>query len=436
MSLFGAMSTAISGLSAQSDAFGNISDNIANSQTVGFKGTSTSFEDLLTSSTATDNQPGSVRAMANYQNNVQGAIAQSSNPLAMAISGQGFFPVSQVANGQVGTTNFSPQQYYTRAGDFKMNNSGYLVNSDGGYLNGWPIDQSTGAVDSTKLQPIQVTQSVYNPVATTKVNLAANLPATPAANTPISSQVSVFDTLGTSHVLTLNWTQNATDSWTVAVSSPDDINGAALGTATVNFGPTTSGNPVPDGTVGSITNGTGTLSGAAYNAGSPAALNFTSDFGSGPQTIALDVGTYGQASGLTQYAGTAYQLEGITQNGAPQGSFSSVSISSAGNIQVNYDNGQVRNVAQVPVTVFADPNALQRQNGSAFTATIASGDPLNQPAGSSGAGSLVTGSLESSNVDIATQFSNLIVAQQAYSANAKIVTTADQLLQTTLSMKQ
>ena len=362
MSLFGAMSTAISGLSAQSDAFGNISDNIANSQTVGFKGTSTSFEDLLTSSTATDNQPGSVRAMANYQNNVQGAIAQSSNPLAMAISGQGFFPVSQVANGQVGTTNFSPQQYYTRAGDFQMNSNGYLVNSDGGYLNGWPIDQSTGAVDSTKLQPIQVTQSVYNPVATTKVNLAANLPATPAANTPISSQVSVFDTLGTSHVLTLNWTQNATDSWTVAVSSPDDINGAALGTATVNFGPTTSGNPVPDGTVGSITNGTGTLSGAAYNAGSPAALNFTSDFGSGPQTIALDVGTYGQASGLTQYAGTAYQLEGITQNGAPQGSFSSVSISSAGNIQVNYDNGQVRNVAQVPVTVFADPNALQRQN--------------------------------------------------------------------------
>ena len=93
-------------------------------------------------------------------------------------------------------------------------------------------------------------------------------------------------------------------------------------------------------------------------------------------------------------------------------------------------------MAQVPVTVFADPNALQRQNGSAFTATIASGDPLNQPAGSSGAGSLVTGSLESSNVDIATQFSNLIVAQQAYSANAKIVTTADQLLQTTLTMKQ
>ena len=354
----------------------------------------------------------------------------------MAISGQGFFPVSQVANGQVGTTNFSPQQYYTRAGDFKMNNSGYLVNSDGGYLNGWPIDQSTGAVDSTKLQPIQVTQSVYNPVATTKVNLAANLPATPAANTPISSQVSVYDTLGTSHVLTLNWTQNAADSWTVAVTSPDDVNGAALGTATVNFGPATSGNPVPDGTVGSITNGTGTLSSAAFNAGAPAALNFTSDFGSGPQNIALDVGTYGQASGLTQYAGTAYQLEGITQNGAPQGSFSSVSISSAGDIQVNYDNGQVRNVAQVPVTVFADPNALQRQNGSAFTATIASGDPLNQPAGSSGAGSLVTGSLESSNVDIATQFSNLIVAQQAYSANAKIVTTADQLLQTTLTMKQ
>ena len=103
---------------------------------------------------------------------------------------------------------------------------------------------------------------------------------------------------------------------------------------------------------------------------------------------------------------------------------------------MNYDNGQVRKIAQIPITVFADPNALQRQNGSKFTATLASGAPLNDSAGANGAGTLQVGALEGSNVDIATQFSNLIVTQQAYSANAKIITTAEQLLQTTLSMKQ
>ncbi len=435
MSLFGAMSTAVSGLSAQSVSFGNISDNIANSQTVGFKGIGTNFEDLLTSSTATENQSGAVLARPAYQNTVQGTLAQSNNPLAMAISGQGFFPVSVVAAGQVGTTNFSPQQYFSRAGNFSMNSSGYLVNSDNGYLNGWPINSTTGVVDSTKLAPIQVTQNVYNPVATTSVKLSANLPATPTAGTPISSQVSVYDTLGTSHVLTLNWAQTSPSVWTVAVNSPDDITSPVLGTATVNFGPRTSGNPVPDGTVGSITGGTGSVRGGTYSPTAPAQLSFTTNFGNGPQSISLNMGTYGAAAGVTQYAGTTYQLQGITQNGVPQGSFSSVSITGAGDIQVNYDNGQVRNIAQVPIAIFSDPNALQRQNGSAFTATTASGDPLTEPAGSSGAGKLVVGSLEGSNVDIATQFSNLIVAQQAYSANAKIVTTADQLLQATLNMK-
>ena len=436
MSLFGAMSTAISGLTAQSASFGNISDNIANSQTVGFKGTGTSFEDLLTSSSATDNQPGAVLARPDYQNDVQGSISQSKNPLAMAISGQGFFPISLPAAGQIGTANFAAQQYYTRAGDFAVNASGYLVNSDGGYLNGWPINPATGAADQTKLAPVQITQSLYNPIPTSTITLAANLPATPVVGTPITSVVSVYDTLGTSHVLTLNWTQSAQNVWTVAATSPDDITAPALGSATVKFGAVASGSPVPDGAVGSISGGTGTLSGSAFVAGQPATLTLTSNFGNGPQAINVNMGVFGQATGITQYAGTAYSLQSLSQNGAPQGSFTSVSVSSGGDIQVNYDNGQVRKIAQIPITVFADPNALQRQNGSKFTATLASGAPLNDSAGANGAGTLQVGALEGSNVDIATQFSSLIVTQQAYSANAKIITTAEQLLQTTLSMKQ
>ncbi len=436
MSLLGAMSTAISGLSAQSASFGNISDNIANSQTVGFKRIGTNFEDILTSSTAGSNLSGSVLAKPDYQNTLQGTIAQNSNPLSMAIAGQGFFPISLLNGGQVGTVNFSPQQYYTRAGDFTMDKSGYLVNSAGGYLNGWPVNPQTGQINRTSLAPIQVTQNVYNPVATSIVDMTANLPATPAAGVPINAQVSVYDTLGTSHIITLGLTQTAPNVWTVAVNSPDDATGVARGTATVNFGPTASGNPVADGTVGSITSPTGSVSGSAFAANSPVSLSFATNFGNGPQTIALSFGSYGKTAGLTQYAGTTFQLQGINQNGVPQGSFSSASVTSAGDIQLNYNNGQVRSIARVPITIFSAADELQRQNGSAFTATLNSGQPLNQDAGTNGTGVIKTSATEASNVDIATEFSNLIIAQQAYSANAKIVTSADQLLQITLNMKQ
>ena len=150
----------------------------------------------------------------------------------------------------------------------------------------------------------------------------------------------------------------------------------------------------------------------------------------------MDLGTYGLTNGVTQYAGTAYNLAGLTQNGVPPGSFSSVTAQTDGSVVVNYNNGQSRTVAQVPVTTFAAPDKLQSQNGQAFTQTQLSGTPTADAAGANGAGNLVTSAVEQSNVDIASEFSQLIVAQQAYSANAKMITAADQLLQTTINMKQ
>ncbi len=436
MSLFGAMSTAISGLSAQSNAFSNISDNVANSQTVGFKRIDTSFTDYLTTSTATTNDSGAVVARPDYVNNVQGTISQTDNPLGLAIANQGFFAVSQqsgeTANNQ---PTFNPQQFYTRAGDFTMDKNGYIVNSAGDFLNGWSVNQTTGAVNRNALAPIQVNQTEFNPVASTQVTLSANLPATPAANTPTSSQIQVYDGLGTAHTVSLNWTQNAANDWTVSVNVPDDTAASARGTAEVKFG-AASGNTVPDGTVGSISNASGSVTSAGYSAAAAATMSFTADFGSGPQTIQLNLGTYGQANGVTQYAGTAYSLRGLTQNGVPPGSFSSISTSATGDITANYDNGQSRVIARVPVVTFNNPDALQRQDGQSFTSTVDSGTPLAEDAGTNGAGTLVTGSVESSNVDIASEFSKLIVAQRAYSANTKMVTTADDMLQQTIDMKR
>ena len=435
VSLFGAMNTAISGLTAQSAAFGNISDNVANSQTVGFKRTDTAFIDYLTTSNATTNDPGAVVARPSYANTEQGTLSQTNNPLSMAITGQGFFPVSEAISTTAGTTSFSPQPYYSRAGDFKMNNNGYIVNSAGDFLNGWSVNSSTNVVNRNTVAPIQVSQTVYNPVATTDVSLSANLPATPTAGTPVSSQVDVYDALGTAHPITLNWAQNAANDWTVSVNVPDDTTAAARGSAEVKFG-ALSGNPVPEGTVGSVGTPTGSVAAATYAANGAASLSFVTNFGNGPQTITVGLGNFGQSGGLTQYAGTAYSLHGLSQNGVPPGAFSSVSTTSAGDVQVNYDNGQSRTIARVPLVTFNNPDALQRNNGQSFSATQASGTPLTQDAGTNGAGSLVTSSVETSNVDIASEFSKLIVAQRAYSANTKMITTADDLLQQTIDMKR
>ena len=440
MSIFGAMNSAISGLTAQSDAFGNISDNVANSQTVGFKRVDTSFVDYLTTSTPTENQPGAVVAQPNYVNNVQGAITQTDSPLNLAIAGQGFFAVSQQTGQIAGQPTFNPQQFYTRAGDFSLNSQGYLVNSSGQFLNGWQPDPVTGVINQNALSPIQVSQTALNPVPTSNVDLSANLPATPTAGTatagtPISSNITVYDSLGTAHTVTLGWSQNAADDWTVTVTAPDAAT-PAIGTADVQFGPIASGNAVNSGTIGQVTSTGGTIATAGFAAGTSASISMTMDFGQGPQAVNLNLGTYGGASGLTQYAGTTYNLQGISQDGVPPGSYSGVTTQANGDVVVNYNNGQTTTIAQVPLITFNAPDALQGQNGQSFTTTATSGDPLADQVSTNGAGSLVVSSVEGSNVDIASEFSQLIIAQQAYSANAKVVTTANDMLEATINMKQ
>ena len=427
MSLFGAMNTAISGLNAQSAAFSNIGDNVANSQTVGFKRVDTAFFDHLTNSTAAVNDSGSVTATPEYINNVQGTISQSDNPLSLAISGQGFFSVSQGSATSNGTTAFSPQQQYTRAGDFQLDKSGYLINSAGNYLNGWPVNAS-GVTDTTTLKPVLVSQATLNPVPTANVTLSANLPpaATAAAATAstASSVVDVIDQQGASHQLKVSFAGTAPNTWSVTVT---DENNAVIGTGTASFG--------ADGTLTGLTSGAGTAS----TAGAPATLTLNTNYpatGGGNQAISLSLGAIGQTNGLTQFASTSYTPRGISQDGVPPGAFTSLSTTTSGAIVANYDNGQSRTIAEVPITTFAAPDALQRQNGSAFTATIGSGAALAQAAGSNGAGTLATQSVEASNVDISSEFTKLIVAQRAYSANAKMITTADDLLTTTIDMKR
>ncbi len=323
MSLFGAMNTAISGLNSQSAAFSNISENVANSQTVGFKRVDTAFKDILTQSTAITNQSGSTIALPSYQNNIQGTISQTDNPLALAISGQGFFPVSTpLSVNTSGTPTFSTTQAYTRAGDFQMNQQGYLVNSAGSYLNGWTVDPSTGVANTNSLVPIQITQNTYNPVSTSNIDLSANLPADPTIDAttnladPVTSQVTVYDAVGTAHAVTLSWSQVAAsgtsgttttpqpNTWVLTITAAGDTTTpAANNQALVTFGNISDSSgtvttSAPSGTISSVSPYNDPTTGATstattsttYNTNLPATVQFSANFGDGPQTINLNLG--------------------------------------------------------------------------------------------------------------------------------------------------
>lgn len=430
MSLFGSMTTAITGLNAQARALGHVSDNVANSQTAGFKRTDTNFVSYLTESTQSVHRPGSVVARPDYTNTVAGPIAQSENPLSMAISGQGFFSVALPTGTSNGQVAFDERQFYTRAGDFQLDRDGYMVNGAGYVLQGWSSN-SLGEPDRTQMQPIRISELVFNPIATSTIELSANLPAggTAAVATPIN----VYDSLGTLQPMTLTWTPNGANTWTLDIAAPGA--GGSLGTIDVQFGQAATP-AVADGTVGGFANATGSLAGAVAVLGDPSLVSFTADFGQGPQAVSLNLGAFGAARGVTQYAGDEYELRNLAQNGVPLGAYSSVAIRENGDVAINYDNGQSRVIARVPITTFNAPDRLQRLDGQAFMRTVESGEARTTDAGSNGAGRLATSSIEGSNVDIASEFSKLIVAQRAYTANTKIVTAADEMLQDTINMRR
>jgi flagellar hook protein FlgE len=429
MSLFSSVSTAVSGMNAQSEALSAISDNVANSQTTGYKRVDTRFESMV-SDIGRRNIAGGVLARADATNDVQGGIEQVDNPLAMALSGRGFFSVARpITRAADGTITFDPQPTYSRAGDFSLDRNGYLVNGSGDVLQGWALG-ANGQINTNQLQPLQVARAPMPPQPTTSLSVAANLPANGGAGATGSTDVQVYDSLGNLQTLALGWTRvGTTNDWTLTVSQPGGA--APLGTFNVSFG----ANGAPAGTIGALTGGTVPLT---YSPGSPAAatVSVSPTFGGTAQPITLNLGDLGGTNGVTQFSGSTYDLRNVDRNGAPQGAFASAAIRKDGTVVVNYDNGRSQTVAQVPVVTFTDPDALERLSGQAFAVTERAGTPRVTPAGASGSATIQTGAIERSNVDMAAEFSRMIIAQRAYSANTRVVTTSDDLLQDTINLKR
>ena len=443
MSLFGSLNAAVGGLNAQSVALGSISDNVANSQAVGFKATNTAFTNYLTESDAQAHAPGAVVARPQYTNSVQGAVTQVSNPTSLAVSGNGLFAVQRPTS----DTTFSPQQYYTRVGDFAPNKAGFLVNSTGYTLDGWPAVGTSGTqFDPNAIGPIQISKAPSAPVPTTDTSIAANLPSTPpAGTTSYTSTVQIHDAGGNAQNLKLTWDQVPSTTSTPPATTPFTPNQWNLTVTSPTATPTTATTvpmlvtfgaaPENAGTISSITPA-GSPPGPTPANGDPARLALSLNFGLGKQPINLNLGQFGKPNGVTQFSGSDYQVSSQTQNGASQGNYSSVTIQPTGNVVINYDNGHTTTVARIPLVNFNNPDALQQQDGQALTATLDSGNPNVAAAGTGGTGKLIVGAQEGSNVDIASQFTQMIVAQRAYTANTKVVATANQLLQDTLNMVQ
>jgi flagellar hook protein FlgE len=300
------------------------------------------------------------------------------------------------------------------------------------------------------LTPIQISQAPSDPVATSTITLAANLPAVPPAGTTnYSSTVQVIDAAGNAQNVVMNWAQVNPSATTppapISAANPATPNEWNLTiTAGVTPGATPGTPPTPtvsgpylvtfgDGTAGKPA---GTMTSINGVTGPSATIPLTPAFGYGAQPIALNLGTFGTTAGITQFAGTDYTVASQIQNGQTQGNYSSVSIQTSGDVVINYDNGTNKTIARIPLATFNSPDSLQQQDGQAFTATIASGSANVLVAGSGGAGTLVAGAEEGSNVDIAAQFTQMIVAQRAYTANSKVVTTANSMMQDALNMIQ
>lgn len=440
-SLFSALTVAVGGIAAQSSALGNISDNLANSQTTGFKSIGTSFESLVTQSNSNTNDPGGVRAKPSYQNDVQGNLIQSSTATSLAISGQGFFSVQSAVANADGSTTFNSNPLFTRAGDFTLDKNGYLVNGAGYYLTGWNVD-SAGVVDKSVVTPIQVSALLNNPVPTSSSSFVGNLPSSAATNfTSSASTVQIYDALGNTHDLSLSWKKTGAGAWSLTAIAAN-----ANGTTTTDlsltipfvFNSTNTTGSTPIGTLSSITAGAGyTVIDNSNAAENKAQVQFDLDFsgfGAGSQTITLNFGDYNTANGVTQYSDSDVTVTSFSQNGLPQGSFNNLSIDKNGLVSLNYNNGSLKTIAQVPIVQFYAQDQLQRVSGGVYTATLASGTARYSAPGSTGAGTIAGNSLESSNVDIAAQFTDLIKAQQIYSANAKTITTINNMLDTVVNI--
>jgi len=461
MDIFNALQTAVSGLQAQSYALNNISGNIANSQTTGFKRVDTNFVDMVGEQPANQQVSGAVGAFSRLTNNVQGGLLATGIPTNMALSGNGFFTVQSKSGDAVGQPTLSPTPRYTRRGDFQSDSQGYLVNGSGAYLTGQNFDPRTG--QSTGMGPIKISTAALPAKATTSITYAANLPQVPATanakggdsdgtllktlgGTAIASplptvsgklspefqtktlsggEMTVYSVTGAPVTLQLRWAKLADANPSATPATADKWNLFYLSNSKVPATDDTATTGVDESAATAWTNigiDFNFTSGILAPPVDPKITNLTVDGVKVNDSVALNI----FKNSVTQYASTegTVRTDTAVQDGFASGSLTALSVSAEGKIVGTYSNGNSAVVAQAGIVQFKDPNALKADTSGNYSATLASGDPLTGLNGTVVAG----GQIEQSNTDVAGEFSKMIVTQQAYSANTRVMSTAQTMM--------
>lgn len=422
--MFTSFSTALSALSAQSTAVDVVGNNLANLNTPGFKTSVVYFRDLVTQSLGaglgeTQVGFGTGRPLTIRQFS-QGAIQASTGLLDAAIQGDGFFPVR----------NSQGQMLYTRAGNFQVDLSGNLLTNTGERVQGWTtIDAVTGNVNTSGpigdiVVPVGALQT---PVPTTGFTVDLNLDASAleGPSSAFSTPMEVVDSLGGSHVLTINFQKTAPNTWQYDISIPG---------AEVTDG--TAGTPAP------IPGASGTLTfGADGKLTDPTADTPVTFSIAGLANGAMDIPitwSLHRATGagrITQF-GQPSAVSANAQNGSPAAQLVRVGLSDGGKILAQFSNGQQTMVGQVAMASIRNPESLIASGNNNFQLSARTATPAIGVPGTGGRGTILGGAIEYSTVDIAREFTNLIVLQRGYQANSRVITTVDEMSQETINLKR
>ncbi len=405
----------LSGLTASSTALATIANNLANLNTVGYKDARVLFRDLFYQTLGNNGagdaiQQGAGTAVSSIPASfTQGNVDPSGVSTDVAILGDGFFVVSK--DGAVS---------YTRAGNFEVNKSSLLVTSDGQEVLGYPA--VNGVVPpGQSLGPLTLGAGAISPAtATTQVQLSTNVNATAAVGTSYSAPMTIFDSLGASHVLLFTYTKTATNAWDYSISIPAADVGGIVDPTVIKAGTLTF-----DGN-GNLTNPAADVTGIALTGFTDGANNQTFTWN------LFDANGKGFLTQLASPSGTSH----TQQDGSGSGTLVKFDIGADGTITGAFSNGKTAILGQLATATFANNQGLLRTGNNGFTETLASGQAVVGGPGTSGRGTLAGGALELSNVDIAKEFAALIVAQRSFQANAKVVTTFDQITQETINLKQ
>ena len=434
MTISSSLNAGVSGLSANASRLASISDNIANSSTRGYKRVQTDFHSMVLSGSGGTYSAGGVRATNVRLIDERGPLVSTNNATDLAVRGRGMLPVASITEVESGA---NPSMMLTGTGSFRTDSSGYLTTESGLVLMGWPANADGTIPDlprdtASGLEPIHVDLNRPSASPTTEISLGANLPASAtdvgASGDTLTQPVQYFDTMGREEELTITYAPTVatppattgTNEWTMTIV--DSASGTTIGDYTLTFDDATN----TAGTLQSVVTNTG----GAYDATEG---SVTITVAGGP--IELNIGILGEQNGLSQL-GEDYVPGAPDKDGNAVGTFVAVEINEAGEVIAEYDSGDTKVIYKVPLADVSNINGMRALDSQTYMPTDESGDFYLWDAGDGPTGEILGYAQEESAVDVATELTDMIQTQRAYSSNAKVIQTVDEMLQETTNIKR